>query len=163
MTFKSLKGKINVLKIVRQWVPGCGTNGRPPYVDRLTRGKSSSPRPAERMATKNAGHRLAECLQVSRCRHLYTWTHTLNRTRSTTSNKWSSLKCHRMQGNVVPHHQFLAQGVPPPHIVTLLLRGTRALTDSGSNVNATFFHSMCFRNPVICQIWNRKLHALQEI
>jgi len=25
MMFESLKGKINVLEIVRQWVPGCST------------------------------------------------------------------------------------------------------------------------------------------
>jgi len=43
MTFKSLKGKINILEIVRQRIPGCGTADRRrqtpvPYVDRLTRG-----------------------------------------------------------------------------------------------------------------------------
>jgi len=33
MKFKSLKGKINVLEIVRQRVPGCGTGVRPGFED----------------------------------------------------------------------------------------------------------------------------------
>jgi len=48
MTFESLKRKINVLEIIRQRVPACRTGvGKcpsPVRIDRLTRGKSSSPR-----------------------------------------------------------------------------------------------------------------------
>ena len=51
MTFESLKGKINVLEIVRQRVPGCrtGVGKRPSFVrGQIDTEKSSSPRPAER-------------------------------------------------------------------------------------------------------------------
>jgi len=98
-----LKGKINVLEIVSQRVPGCrtGVGKRPsPVRGQIDTGKSSSPRPAERRwrrpGTLDTGwqsddrypgaiiiiihefHRDANLEQNFRamlCRHLYTWTH----------------------------------------------------------------------------------------
>jgi len=97
MTLERLKGKINVLEIVRQRVPGCRI-ARPPYVDRLTRGKSSSPRPAERRwrrpDTPDTGWQSADRYPGAMlCRHLYTWTHSLNRTWSTASNQCTLCTC----------------------------------------------------------------------
>jgi len=72
-------------------------NARPPYVARLTRGKSSSPGRAERRwrrpGTLDMGwHCVDRYPGAMLCRHLYTWTHTLNRTRSSASSQWSSCR-----------------------------------------------------------------------
>jgi len=40
----------------------------------------------------------------------------------------SGLKCNGTQGNAVPHLQFIAQSVPPPQIVILVVKGTRPLS-----------------------------------
>jgi len=38
-----------------------------------------------------------------------------------------------------PHIQFMAQGVPPPQIFTML-RGRHATTDRNPNLNVLFMH-----------------------
>jgi len=68
MTFESLKGKINVLEVVRQRVPGCrtGVGKRPSPVHGQIdmEGEYSSPRPAERRwrrpATPDTGRQSAD-------------------------------------------------------------------------------------------------------